>query len=55
VGSVTINPDASVDISTAGGVPVTITPGDIIRFLAPAAADASIAGISLTIAARRIA
>ncbi|WBQ12891.1 hypothetical protein L2D00_13700 [Hyphomonadaceae bacterium BL14] len=54
VGSVTINPDASVDLSTAGGAPVTITPGDIIRFLAPAAADASIAGISLTIAARRI-
>lgn len=55
VGSVTINPDASVDLSTAGGAPVTITPGDVIRFLAPAVADASIAGISLTIAARRIA
>jgi hypothetical protein len=55
VGSVTINPDASVDLSTAGSAPVTITPGDIIRFLAPAVADASIAGLSLTIAARRIA
>lgn len=54
VGSVTINPDASVDLSTAGGAPVTITPGDIVRFLTPAVADASIAGISLTIAARRI-
>ena len=54
VGSVTINPDASVDLSTSGSAPITITSGDIIRFLAPAVADASIAGISLTIAARRI-
>jgi hypothetical protein len=55
IGSVTLNPDASVGLSTAGGAPIMIAPGDIIRFLAPAVADPSIAGISLTIAARRIA
>ncbi|MGY6570116.1 MAG: hypothetical protein ACXIVE_14070 [Salinarimonas sp.] len=55
VGTVTIKPDASVDLSTSGSAPITITPGDIIRFVAPAVTDASIAGISLTIAARRIA
>lgn len=54
IGSITLNPDASVGLSSAGGAPVTIAPGDIIRFLAPAVADPSIAGISLTIAARRI-
>lgn len=55
IGAITFNPDASVGFSSAAGAPVTISPGDVIRFVAPAVADASIAGISLTIAARRIA
>jgi hypothetical protein len=55
VASVTVHADASATLATSANAPVAITAGDVIRFLAPADPDASIAGISLTIAARRLA
>jgi hypothetical protein len=55
VASVTVHADATATLATAGNAPVAIAAGDVVRFLAPATPDASIAGISLTIAARRLA
>jgi hypothetical protein len=55
VASITVHTDASVTLATSANAPVHIAAGDVIRFLAPADPDASIAGISLTIAARRLA
>jgi hypothetical protein len=55
VASITVHDDASATLATSANAPVTIAAGDVIRFLAPATPDASIAGISLTIAARRLA
>jgi hypothetical protein len=55
IASVTVHADASASLATSGNAPVTIAAGDVVRFLAPATPDASIAGISLTIAARRLA
>ena len=55
VASITVHVDASASLATAANAPVTIAAGDVIRFLAPADPDSSIAGISLTIAARRLA
>jgi hypothetical protein len=55
VASITVHDDASATLATSGNAPVAIAAGDVIRFLAPATPDASIAGISLTIAARRLA
>jgi hypothetical protein len=55
VASITIHDDASATLATAGNAPVAIAASDVVRFVAPADPDASIAGISLTIAARRLA
>jgi hypothetical protein len=55
VASITVHADASATLATSANAPVAIAAGDVIRFLAPADPDASIAGISLTIAARRLA
>jgi hypothetical protein len=55
VASITVHDDASVSLATAGNAPVAIAAGDVVRFVAPASPDASISGISLTIAARRLA
>jgi hypothetical protein len=55
IASITVHDDASASLVTSANAPVTIAAGDVIRFLAPATPDASIAGISLTIAARRLA
>jgi hypothetical protein len=55
VASITVHVDASATLATSGNAPVTIAAGDVVRFVAPASPDASIAGISLTIAARRLA
>jgi hypothetical protein len=55
VASITVHTDASATLATSANAPVTIAAGDVIRFIAPADPDASIAGISLTIAARRLA
>jgi hypothetical protein len=55
VASITVHADASATLATSGNAPVPIAAGDVIRFLAPATPDASIAGIALTIAARRFA
>jgi hypothetical protein len=55
VASITVHDDASATLVTAGNAPVTIAAGDVVRFVAPASPDASISGISLTIAARRLA
>jgi hypothetical protein len=55
VASITVHPDASASLATSANAPVAIAAGDVIRFVAPATPDASIAGISLTIAARRLA
>jgi hypothetical protein len=55
VASITVHTDASASLATLANAPVTIAAGDVIRFLAPVSPDASIAGISLTIAARRLA
>ncbi len=54
IGWVTITDAGVVGFATLGGAPVTVAPGDVIRFLADAfeaPAEASIAGIALTIAA----
>ena len=55
VASITVHADASTTLATAGNAPVDIAAGDVIRFAAPATPVASIAGISITIAARRLA
>jgi hypothetical protein len=55
VASITVHFDASATLATSANAAVAIAAGDVIRFLAPADPDASIAGISLTIAARRLA
>jgi hypothetical protein len=55
VASITVHADASASLATAGNDPVAIAAGNVIRFLAPATPDPAIAGISLTIAARRLA
>jgi acyl dehydratase len=55
VASITVHDDASATLATSGDAPVTIAAGDVVRFVAPATPDAAIAGISLTIAARRLA
>ena len=55
IASITVDDDASATLATTANAPVTIAAGDVIRFLAPATPDASIAGISLTIAAGRLA
>jgi hypothetical protein len=55
VASITVHADASTTLATSGNAPVTIAAGDVIWFVAPATPDASIAGLSLTIAARRLA
>ena len=55
IASITVHDDASASLATSANAPVTIAAGDVIRFLAPATPDASISGISLTIAARRLA
>jgi hypothetical protein len=54
VASITVHDDASASLATAANAPVTIAAGDVVRFAAPATPDASISGISLTIAARRL-
>jgi hypothetical protein len=55
VASITVHADASASLATSANAAVAIVAGDVIRFVAPADPDASIAGISLTIAARRLA
>jgi hypothetical protein len=55
VASITVHADASATLATSANAPVAIAAGDVIRFVAPATPDAAIAGISLTIAARRLA
>jgi hypothetical protein len=55
VASITVHADASATLATSGNAPVAIAAGDVVRFVAPATPDVSIAGISITIAARRLA
>jgi hypothetical protein len=55
VASITVHDDASATLATSANAPVAIAAGDVIRFVALATPDAAIAGISLTIAARRLA
>ena len=55
VATATIQTDGSTTFATAGTAPIAIAAGDVVRFLAPASTDASIAGIALTVAARRLA
>jgi acyl dehydratase len=55
VASITLHADASATLATSANAPVAIAAGDVVRFVAPATPDASITGISLTIAARRLA
>ena len=55
VASVTVHADASATLATSANAAVAIAAGDVVRFVAPATPDPAIAGISLTIAARRLA
>ena len=55
VASITVQTDGSAGFATLDNASITIAAGDVVRFLAPTSADASIAGIALTIAARRLA
>ena len=55
VASITVHADASATLATSASAPVAIAAGDVVRFVAPATPDPSISGISLTIAARRLA
>lgn len=50
IGTVTIAIDGSFAFATSGGAPVMVAAGDVIRFQAPAAVDAAIAGIAVTLA-----
>ena len=49
IGSITIAPDGSAGFTSAGDQPVEIAPGQVIRFLAPSEADATITGIAVTL------
>ena len=49
IGEITLAPDGSASFATAGNMPITITPGAIIRFLAPDTADPGISGIAITL------
>ncbi len=54
IGSVTISDAGVFGFVTSGGAPVSLAPGDVIRFVADpvdAPAEASIAGIALTLVA----
>jgi hypothetical protein len=55
VASITVHAAASASLATSANAPVAIAAGDVIRFVAPATPDPSISGVSLTIAARRLA
>lgn len=50
VGTVTIGTDGAVAFATSGGAGVSVLAGSIVRFVAPAALDPSIAGIAITLA-----
>jgi hypothetical protein len=50
VGTVTIGTDGAVVFATTGGAGVGVLAGSIVRFVAPAAVDPSIAGIAITLA-----
>jgi hypothetical protein len=50
VGTVTIGTDGAVAFATSGGAGVSVLAGSIVRFVAPAAVDPSIAGIAITLA-----
>ncbi|MBB1498138.1 hypothetical protein [Paracoccus sp. MC1862] len=49
VGTITIDSAGAFAFATAGGAPVLLSAGDVVRFVAPSVADTSIAGISMTI------
>lgn len=50
IGTVTISTAGAFTFATSGGAAVSLAAGDIIRFVAPATPDATIAGIGLTLA-----
>jgi hypothetical protein len=50
VGTVTIGTDGAFLFATTGGAGVSVLAGSIVRFVAPAAVDPSIAGIAITLA-----
>ena len=48
-GTITIDATGAFAFATAGGVALSLVPGDVLRFVAPATADAAISGISVTL------
>lgn len=50
IGTITIATDGSFSFATTGAAAVMVAAGDVIRFQAPAAVDAAIAGIAVTLA-----
>ncbi|MGS4947763.1 hypothetical protein ACVDG3_19990 [Meridianimarinicoccus sp. RP-17] len=50
VGTATVGTDGAVVFAATGSAPVDLLAGDVVRFVAPAVADAAIAGIALTLA-----
>ena len=49
IGTVTIATSGAFSFATSGAAAVALAPGDVIRFVAPGTADATIAGIALTL------
>jgi hypothetical protein len=50
VATITISETGGFTGATAGGLPVSISAGDVVRFIAPPSPDAAIAGIAITLA-----
>jgi hypothetical protein len=48
-GTITIDATGAFAFATAGGAALSIVPGDVLRFVAPATADTTVAGIALTL------
>jgi hypothetical protein len=49
VGTITISTAGAFTFATSGGTVVALVAGDVVRFVAPATADASVAGIAVTL------
>jgi hypothetical protein len=49
VGTITISGSGGFTFATAGGLPVSLSAGAVVRFVAPATPDTAIAGIAITL------
>lgn len=49
IGTITVATNGAISFATTGGASVAVAAGDVLKFVAPAAADASIAYLSISI------